>query len=420
MADLKDTYVVHGACTTCTCGMRKSRTVLEKSHGVFLKDRALMTVNDCKPENIICFGGCYSMENPDTAAEAQKIQMDVEKDCPNTFTDTVMNFFAKKDQKESSDAPLRVVGICTPKIISAEWDNGGNTVEVNGEVPLLAGAKVYCLYGGEIEIIDSGQPEAGDMSQVEISPHSVPLSGSPGSNAESAAMGAAAAGLAAISGMPKQAVAGMIGASKASNYGKSKTSDVERAGDLVSKLQLEDFFTQIGHFQANAVTDTMVKDLNRMLEKYEINTPEKIAMFMATIGHESKTALVEGGVGNTYVVDGVDYRGGGYSQITGYKFNYKPFAEQMEKEGLVALSSDGSNPITSIGGGAEYVAKNFAWEAAGWHWTAQGNIINTRIDRGEDFYKVSQVINGGPSYTGTPNGWNERNHFYGIAQNIFK
>ncbi|WP_349948774.1 PAAR-like protein [Lacrimispora sp. BS-2] len=89
MADLKDTYVVHGAWTTCTCGMRKSRVVLEKSHGVFLKDRALMTINDCKPENIICFGGCYSMENPDTAAEAQKVQMAVEKDCPNTFTDTV-------------------------------------------------------------------------------------------------------------------------------------------------------------------------------------------------------------------------------------------------------------------------------------------------------------------------------------------
>ncbi|WP_349944234.1 DUF4280 domain-containing protein [Lacrimispora sp. BS-2] len=239
MADLKDTYVVHGACTTCTCGMRKSRTVLEKSHGVFFKDRALMTVNDCKPENIICFGGCYSMENPDTAAEAQKIQMDVEKDCPNTFTDTVMNFFAKKDQKESSDAPLRVVGICTPKIISAEWDNGGNTVEVNGEVPLLAGAKVYCLYGGEIEIIDSGQPEAGDMSQVEISPHSIPLSGSPGSNAESPTMGAVAAGLAAIPGMPKQAVAGMIGASKASSYGKSKTSDVEGPGSNAWLSNLE-------------------------------------------------------------------------------------------------------------------------------------------------------------------------------------
>jgi len=234
MADLKDTYVVHGAWTTCTCGIRKSRIVLEKSHGIFLKNRELMTVNDCKPENIICFGGCYSMENPDTAAEAQKIQMAVEKDCPNTFTDTVMNFFTKKGQKESSDAPLQVVGICNPKIISAEWDNGGNTVEVNGEVPLLAGAKVHCLYGGEIEIIDSGQPEAGDMSQVEISPHSVPLSGSPGSNAESAAMGAAAAGIAATPGMPKQVAAGMIGASKASNYGKSETIDVEGSGNAIS------------------------------------------------------------------------------------------------------------------------------------------------------------------------------------------
>ncbi|MFV0240583.1 MAG: PAAR-like protein [Lacrimispora sphenoides] len=234
MADLKDTYVVHGAWTTCTCGMRKSRIVLEKSHGIFLKNRELMTVNDCKPENIICFGGCYSMENPDTAAEAQKIQMAVEKDCPNTFTDTVMNFFTKKGQKESSDAPLQVVGICNPKIISAEWDNGGNTVEVNGEVPLLGGAKVHCLYGGEIEIIDSGQPEAGDMSQVEISPHSVPLSGSPGSNAESAAMGAAAAGIAATPGMPKQVAAGMIGASKASSYGKSETIDVE--GPRVTNL----------------------------------------------------------------------------------------------------------------------------------------------------------------------------------------
>ncbi|WP_349944217.1 hypothetical protein ABFV83_12360 [Lacrimispora sp. BS-2] len=76
------------------------------------------------------------------------------------------------------------------------------------------------------------------MPQVEISPHYVPLSGSPGSNAESPAMGAAAAGLAAIPGMPKQAVAGMIGASKASSYGKSKTSDVEGTGqeDLFKKL----------------------------------------------------------------------------------------------------------------------------------------------------------------------------------------
>ncbi len=200
---------------------------------------------------------------------------------------------------------------------------------------------------------------------------------------------------------------------------KELEGGINGSEDLVSKSQLENFFTQIDHFQANYVTDDMIKDLNRVLQKYQINTPERIAMFMATIGHESKTGLVEGGVGNTYVVDGVDYRGGGYSQITGYKYNYKPFADQMAKERLVKLNPDGSNPITSKGGGAQYVAEYFAWEAAGWHWNAQGNTINKRIDDGEDFYKVSQVINGGPSYTGTPNGWNERNQFYGIAQNIF-
>lgn len=65
------------------------------------------------------------------------------------------------------------------------------------------------------------------------------------------------------------------------------------------------------------------------------------------------------------------------------------------------------------------MADYFAWEAAGWHWTAQGNDINTRIVNGASFYKVSQVINGGPGYTGKPYGWEERNEFYGIAQTIF-
>lgn len=106
--------------------------------------------------------------------------------------------------------------------------------------------------------------------------------------------------------------------------------------------------------------------------------------------------------------------------MAGYQYNYKLFADQMEKEMLVTLNSDSSNPITSVGGGAQYVADHFAWESTGWCWTAPGNTINTRIDNGETFYKVSQVINGGPNFTGKPNGWNERNQFYAIAQNIFK
>lgn len=117
-------------------------------------------------------------------------------------------------------------------------------------------------------------------------------------------------------------------------------------------------------------------------------------MFLATVAHESKTALVEVGVGDLYGKNGVDYRGGGYTQLTGYT-NYNAFAEQMLKDGLVELDKNGNNSITSESGEAEYIKENFAWEAAGWHWTAPGNNINNRIENGADFYKVSQVINVG-------------------------
>ncbi|EXG85260.1 putative chitinase [Clostridium sp. ASBs410] len=389
MADLKDTYVVHGAWTTCTCGIRKSRIVLEKSHGIFLKNRELMTVNDCKPENIICFGGCYSMENPDTAAEAQKIQMAVEKDCPNTFTDTVMNFFTKKGQRESSDAPLRVVGICNPKIISAEWDNGGNTVEVNGEVPLLAGAKVHCLYGGEIEIIDSGQPEAGDMSQVEISPHSVPLSGSPGSNAESAAMGAAAAGIAATPGMPKQVVAGMIRASKASRYGKSKTIDVAGKSYVTA--------SQLQAFGWKNTSDQEVANLNATLEKYGITSMDSIILFLATCGHESGKGAVAleklNANGTTVGNYKTTERGAGYIQIT-WEDTHKKFLKTVND------SFSGSNTAT-------YIAQNYPWEAAAWFWSsteAKSTTVGSLNDyaanyaSSEGVFLVTQyLVNGWPS-----------------------
>jgi predicted chitinase len=189
--------------------------------------------------------------------------------------------------------------------------------------------------------------------------------------------------------------------------------------EIVSKAQLERLFNRTSHFQKNSITNTIVDDLNRALRKYEINTYERITMFMATVAHESKTGLVEVGVGNIYVVDGVDYRGGGYTQLTGH-LNYKAFAEQMAREGLVTLSPVGNNPITYQGGGAEYVAKHFPWESAGWHWNAPGNTLNRRIAEGANFYKVSQVINGGPNYSGTPNGWAEREAFYEMAKEVFK
>lgn len=165
MAELTDTYVVHGACCTCTNGMRASRVVLQDSHGVFLRGQAQLTVNDCESDtNVICFGGCYSMENPETQKEAEKIKKKVEEECPDTFIDGVLNCFCKKKKKK--DEPVdegvpQVVGACKPRIIASEWNHGQDGVNTEEERPLMGGAKLYCMYGGEIEIIESGQPEAG-------------------------------------------------------------------------------------------------------------------------------------------------------------------------------------------------------------------------------------------------------------------
>lgn len=41
------------------------------------------------------------------------------------------------------------------------------------------------------------------------------------------------------------------------------------------------------------------------------------------------------------------------------------------------------------------------------------------VKNGADFYKVSQVINGGPNYSGIPNGWTDRENSYNIAKKIF-
>ncbi|WP_124065279.1 DUF4280 domain-containing protein [Clostridium sp. E02] len=168
MAELTDTYVVHGASATCSMGMRGSCTVLHKTHGVFLKNQPQMTVKDCKGDyNVICFGGCYSMENPSTQAEAAKVQKAVEEACPDTFLDHVMGFFTggkKKKQKQeapSEEGVAQVVGVCSPHIIAKEWDHGQEGVETDKECPLMGGAKLYCIYGGEIEIVESGQPEPG-------------------------------------------------------------------------------------------------------------------------------------------------------------------------------------------------------------------------------------------------------------------
>lgn len=171
MADLNDTYVVHTAATACSMGMRQSCAVLGNSHGVYLRQQPQMTVNDSLPMvNVMCFGGCYSMENPSTQAAAAAMQAAVLAACPDTFLDKVMNFFTGGKKKAKTQAAQegvpRVVGVCTPTIPpGTKWDNGKDGVETKGDSPLLGGAKIRCLFGGEIQIVDSGQVEGAGSAE---------------------------------------------------------------------------------------------------------------------------------------------------------------------------------------------------------------------------------------------------------------
>jgi len=88
---------------------------------------------------------------------------------------------------------------------------------------------------------------------------------------------------------------------------------------LVTKEQLDEM-----GFASSLVTTAMVKDLNRVLYKYDITSIANIRHFLSQCGTETGwgETLVEGSSGSGM------YKGAGYIQLTG-PVNYKAFAEYI-------------------------------------------------------------------------------------------
>lgn len=184
---------------------------------------------------------------------------------------------------------------------------------------------------------------------------------------------------------------------------------------VVTKEQLKRLYEST----PDSVIDQFVYPLNKVLEAYEINTPERIAMFLAQCGHESSGFMVREenlnyrgdrlavvfpkyfhevdvneyahnpekianrvyasrmGNGPESSGDGYRYRGRGLIQLTG-KDNYTNFATANDM-GLEEAVEYMGTPAGAV-------------HSAGWFWDAHK--INVPSDE-EDITRVTKIINGG-------------------------
>ena len=145
MADLKDKYIVFGAKTSCSMGLRESQLVLPSDYGIFIRGKAQLHVKDKEAfSNIIPFGGCKSCSNPDTARKMGQMGMTA---AISTFSGTFC----------APAAFAACAGVCTPVITAAEWEDGNDFTDIDDEKALLGRCTLACVYGGIIEITDAGQ-----------------------------------------------------------------------------------------------------------------------------------------------------------------------------------------------------------------------------------------------------------------------
>jgi putative chitinase len=173
---------------------------------------------------------------------------------------------------------------------------------------------------------------------------------------------------------------------------------------LISRLQLAWIYKEADQ----KLIDRFLDPINKTLEEFEINTPQRIRMFLAQIGHESgqlryRRELASGeayegrkDLGNTKPGDGVRYKGRGLIQITG-RYNY----------GLASLAL--GLPLLEK---PELLEEDLnACRSAGWFWYKSN--LNALADMGK-FETITRRINGGL------NGYSDRYKLYQRAFEIIK
>lgn len=147
--------------------------------------------------------------------------------------------------------------------------------------------------------------------------------------------------------------------------------------------------------------------LNEYLPKFEINTPLRLAAFLAQIGHESgrmryveeiaSGRAYEGrkSLGNTQKGDGARFKGRGLIQITG-RANYTELSNDVGVDFV-------SQPMLLS-------LPEYAVMSACWFWQKRG--LNELADEGR-YRDITKAINGGY------NGLEDREKLYERAKRMF-
>lgn len=135
--------------------------------------------------------------------------------------------------------------------------------------------------------------------------------------------------------------------------------------------------------------ETLCRILNATFEKFEINTPLRVAAFCAQVGHECgdfkyKEELASGeayegrkDLGNTQPGDGKRYKGRGWLMLTG-RSGYTEYGNALG--------------IDLVGNPESAASPDVAAQIAGLYWKKKN--LNKYADAG-DFDKITKLVNGG-------------------------
>jgi putative chitinase len=144
--------------------------------------------------------------------------------------------------------------------------------------------------------------------------------------------------------------------------------------------------------------------LESLFNAYQINTPLRMAHFIAQVFHESAAlryneeiasgAAYEGrkDLGNDQPGDGRRFKGRGYIQITG-RSNYRAYGRYIEKSrGIIGFEQDLLQDPSILS------QEPYCTDSAGWYWVMRKdkdeNNLNALADQ-DRFIRITKLVNGG-------------------------